>query len=341
MKCILFYFLCLFTLAIGSCNLAGNKSVNGFDEILQQAPYKSISDSIEKNPSDAGLLLRRAELLTQNNQHDIAYYDYKKSWQLQPTEPAALLFVSNLFLTGRSKDAIELLKKCTEQYPGNTEFLRRLGEGYGQAGDTKEALALYDELLKKDSTNFEALYEKGMLYAQMKDTGDAIAILEKAYRQQPVLQNGLALANLYAETKNEKVLDLCDALQRRDTAREFVDPVFLKGVYYSNINDYPKAMALFDEAINRDWRFIEPYIEKGIILFHQKNYDEALKTFQFATNISYTNADNYYWMGRCYEAIGKNEEAIDYYYKALTFNRDFKEAKEALKRLKGDKIRGE
>jgi tetratricopeptide (TPR) repeat protein len=341
MKTIFFYFGCFLILAACSCNLPGSKSANGFNEILQQPPFKAISDSIEKNPSDAGLFLRRAELLTQNNQHDIAYYDYKKSWQLQPSESAALLFASNLFLTGRNKDAIELLKKCIQQYPANMEFMRRLGEAYTQSGDTKQALALYDELIKKDTANFEALYEKGLLYAQLKDTGNAIALLERAYRSQPILQNGLALANLYAETKNEKVIVLCDALQQRDTARDFVDPIFLKGVYYSNIKDYPKAIGLFDEAINRDWRFIEPYIEKGIILFQQKNYDEALKTFQFATNISYTNADNYYWMGRCYEAIGKKEEAIDYYYKALTFDRNFKEAREAVKRLKVDKIRGE
>ncbi len=334
MKRILFYIVCLLAAGFSSCGLLGEKSVNGFDEILQQPPFKSISDSIEKSPSDADLMLRRAELLTQNNQHDIAYYDYKKSWELKPAESTALLFASNLFLTGRSKDAVELLKKTTLLYPSNTEFMRRLGEAYTQTGNSKEALALYDELLKKDSSNFEALYEKGMLYTQMKDTVSAIAVLEKSYYRQPVLQNGLALASLYAETRNSKVLALCDALQQRDTARDFTDPVFLKGVYYSNIKDYPKAIALFDEAIGRDWRFIEPYIEKGIIFFEQKNYDEALKTFQFATNISYTNSDNYYWMGRCYEAIGKKDEAIDYYYKALAFDKNFTEAKEAIKRLK-------
>ena len=334
MKHILFYIACLLAAGSWNCGLPGDKSANGFDEILQQPPFKSISDSIEKKPSDAGLLLRRAELLTQNNQHDIAYYDYKKSWELKQSEPTALLFTSNLFLTGRSRDAAELLKKCTQLYPANTEFMRRLGEAYTQTGNPEKALALYDELLKKDSSNFEALYEKGMLYTQMKDTVNAIALLEKAYYRQPLLQNGLALANLYAETKNVKVIALCDALQRRDTARDFTDPVFLKGVYYSNIKDYPKALALFDEVIKRDWRFIEPYIEKGIILFEQKNYDEALKTFQFATNISYTSSDNYYWMGRCYEAIGKKQEAIDYYYKALAFDRNFTEAKEAIKRLK-------
>jgi tetratricopeptide (TPR) repeat protein len=324
-----------------SCGLMSDKSVNGFDDILRQPAFKSISDSIDKNPADAGLLLRRAELLTQNNQHDVAYYDYKKSWELKPTDSTALLFTSNLFLTGRSKDATELLKKCTQLYPAETEFLRRLGEAYTQNGDPKAALALYDELLKKDSNNFDALYEKGMLYTQMKDTARAIAILERSYTHQPVLQNGLALANLYAETKNSKVIALCDELQRRDTAADFVEPVFLKGVYYSNIKEYPKAIALFDESMRRDWHFIEPYIEKGIILYEQKNYDEAIKTFQFATNISYTNADCYYWTGRCYEAISKKEEAIDYYYKALTFDKNFTEARAALKRLKVEKVRGE
>ena len=331
MKHAFIFMLCLLALMAASC---GNNTANGFDDILRQPPYSALTDSIKRAPSDAALLLKRAVLLTQNNQHDIAYYDYKKSWELQPTENSAMLYASNLFLTGRGKDAVTLLQQCRTRYPANTEFLRRLGEAYTQTGRSQDAIALYDELLQKDSNNFEALYEKGMLYTQLKDTPNAIATLEKAYYRQPVLQNGLALANLYAETKNPRVIPLCDALQQRDTARDFTDPVFLKGVYYSNIKDYPKAIALFDEAINRDWRFVEPYIEKGIILFEEKNYDEALKTFQYATNIAYTSADNYYWMGRCYEAIGKKDEAIDYYYKALTFDRDFTQAKEAIQRLK-------
>ena len=126
-------------------------------------------------------------------------------------------------------------------YPANTEFMRRLGEAYTQTGNAAGALALYDELLKKDSSNFEALYEKGMLYTQLKDTAHAIAMLEKSYAKQPVLQNGIALANLYAETKNIKVIALCNALEQRDTARDFTDPVFLKGVYYHECKRLPQS----------------------------------------------------------------------------------------------------
>jgi tetratricopeptide (TPR) repeat protein len=327
-------FLFSFCFCICSCGLLGDKTSEGFDEILHNPPFKNLTDSIDKAPKDADLVLRRAELLTQNNQHDIAYLDYKKSWELKETESTGILYASNLFLTGRTNDAIDLLKKCIQQYPAATEFKRRLGEAYTQAGRSKEALSLYDELLKNDPANFEALYEKGMLYTKMKDTASAITVLEKSYQLQPILQNGLALANLYAETKNEKTIALCDSLQQRDTTRQFVDPIFLKGIYYSNIKDYPKAISLFDDCINRDWKFIEPYLEKGIIFYEQKNYDEAIKTFQFAITVTYTNPDAYYWIGRCCEAIGKKDEALDYYYKALAFDKNFTEAREAIKRLR-------
>ena len=334
MKHIISYAILVFLLALAGCGLLGDKTTNGFNEVLYKPPFKALSDSIDKYPNNASLLLRRAELLSQNNQQDIAYYDYKKSWDLQPDEQTAVLYASNLFITGRSKDAVALLKDCLKKFPDNPEFKRRLAEAYSHAGDSNDAIAMYDNMIKNDSTNFEALYEKGILLTQLKDTAKAITALEKAWRLQPIMQTGLALANLYAETENPNTIALCDALQKRDSAREFVDPVFLKGVYYSNVKDYPKAIALFDECTRIDWKFIEPYLEKGMIMYEQRNYDEAIKTFQYAIKISYTNADAYYWTARCYEAIGKKDEALDYYYQAVTFDRDFREAKEAIKRLK-------
>jgi tetratricopeptide (TPR) repeat protein len=332
MKLIYGNIILLLACALCSCGLGDG--TNGFDEVLYKPPFKSISDSIDQFPNNAALLVERAEMLSQNNRQEIAYYDFRKAWELQPNENTATLYASNLFMTGRNKEAIEFLKACITKYPSNPGFTRRLAEAYAQTGKNEEAIGLYNDLLTKDSSNFEALYEKGMMMTQLKDTAGAIATLESSYRQQPLMQTGLALAGLYAETKNARVVELCDALQKRDSARAFVDPVFLKGVYYSNVKDYPRAVALFDECMNRDWRFIEPYIEKGIIQYEQKNYDEAIKTFQFASKINYTNADACYWTGRCYEAIGKKDEAIDYYYQAVMFDRNFAEAKAAIKRLK-------
>jgi tetratricopeptide (TPR) repeat protein len=322
---------------INGCGLLDGDGTGGFDAILNAAPYKGLTDSIENDPKNVALLLKRADLLTQNNRSDIAYYDYKKSYELQPSEPTALLYSSSLFMTGRNKDVIALLQDCIKKYPQNTEFSRRLGEVYVQTGNTTEALAIYDNLLKTDSSNFDVYHEKGLLYASIKDTAKAIAMLQQSYHIQPTIRTGLALANFYAETNNANTIALCDALSQRDTARDFIEPLFLKGVYYSNVKEYAKAISLFDECTTRNWQFIEPYIEKGIIFYEQKNYDEALKTFQMAATIQYTYPDCYYWLGRCYEAIGKTEEAKDHYFKALTFDRNFTEAREALDRIRAKK----
>jgi tetratricopeptide (TPR) repeat protein len=145
----------------------------------------------------------------------------------------------------------------------------------------------------------------------------------------------LELAHLYAETKNALALNICDEVIMKDESRQLVDPFFIKGIYYSNSNQFESAIIQYDSCIHRDWKFTEAYIEKGIVFFKQKNMDEALNTFQLAARVSNTYPDSYYWMGRCYEKINRKEEAIASYERALSLDRNFGEAKEALKRLKG------
>ena len=44
--------------------------------------------------------------------------------------------------------------------------------------------------------------------------------------------------------------------------------------------------------------------------------------------------DGYYWVGRCYEASGKKEQAILYYRQALALDKDFTEAADRIKKLR-------
>ncbi len=311
---------------------------NPFDDdksfkILNDPPFNIITDSIKKFPSNAALYSERAALLSQKDLPELAYPDYKKAWSLSANESTALSYTASMFMTGRETDAIKLLQECLKKFPGNKEFPRRLSEAYLQSGKSREALKQFNKLIEADSNNFEALYEKGILLSELKDTLQAIQSLEKAYSLQPLQLVGISLANLYAETKNKRVLELCDELISKDSARELTDAVFIKGIYFANTQQFDEALEAFEECINRDWKFTEAYIEKGIILFNDDNFDEALKTFALAARVSNTYPDAYYWMGRCYESIGKKEEARDNYLRALALDKNFKEAKESLKRL--------
>jgi tetratricopeptide (TPR) repeat protein len=319
-----------------SCKGPDNRRDTALDSILTKFPFTPLTDSIRHSDPTAlaGLYFRRAELLSKNNFHEIAAEDYQKSWELHPEEATGLRYASTLSITGQTSDAIRLLQDCLKKFPGNGSFSGMLGDIYVQSGKLKEGLGLYDQVLEKDSLNFEAWYEKGLLLEKAKDTAAAIAALKKAWSLQPVNTYALELAHLYAESSNPQALQLCNEVISRDPANELIDPLFIKGIYYSNTKQYKNAMEQFDSCIRRDWKFTDAYLEKGTILYKQKNYEEALKTFQMTITVSNTYPDGYYWMARCYEALGKKEEALVYYQEALALDKDFTEAKEGIKRLK-------
>ena len=52
-----------------------------------------------------------------------------------------------------------------------------------------------------------------------------------------------------------------------------------------------------------------------------------------AVKVQNTFDEGYYWMGRCYEKLGKRKEAIDNYQLALQIDANYIEAKDALGRL--------
>lgn len=318
---------------LNSCEGGANTPTPNASKLLSNPPYTGITDSIERFPKDPLLYLQRALLLSQNNRHELATADYEKSWELKQDENTALEYASNLLMIDRLDDAIKLLKDGAKQYPDNPEFSRRLGEIYAQTDRVQEALKEYDQLLQKDPMNFETWYDKGLLLAKMKDTAGAIDALEKSFSLQPIEYSGRELAGFYAQLKNPRALEICDILLQSDSLQQLTAPVFWKGVYYSEVRQYDKALQQFDECIKRDWKMTDAYIEKGIVYFDQRSYKKALEIFQFATTVSNTSADAYYWIGRSHEAMGNRSEAITNYNRALSLDKYFVEAYEAVKRL--------
>jgi tetratricopeptide (TPR) repeat protein len=320
---------------VTACNGSGNGKSTDRAAILAYPPYSPLTDSIKQHlgADQAGLFFRRAELLSHNDQHELAAADYNRSWELRPDESTAARYASTLTIIGQTGKAIRFLQDCEQKFPANKTFPAMLAELYTQSDRMQDAIGVYDNMLRSDTLNFDAWYEKGLLLEKKGDTPNAIFALKKAYSIAPVNTYGLELGLLYAESRDPSALPICDAILRKDSARDLPDPFLIKGIYFSNTQQYKKAIVQFDSCIGRDWKFADGYLEKGIALFKQKQYQRAMQSFEMTVKVSETYADGYFWIGRCYEATGNKEKAIAYYKEALAFDNHFTEAAERIKQL--------
>ncbi|MBK6385000.1 MAG: tetratricopeptide repeat protein [Chitinophagaceae bacterium] len=317
---------------ISSCNDKGTDSP--FGEILNRPPYAGLTDSIKQEPQNDELFFRRAVLLNTNNLPEPALADFKTAWEIKKDERYAY-GISNLLLDKKPDSAILFLKQSLADLPNSFLLQLTLARSYDAQGRTDEALKLCNEILQKNPEQVDVIKMKAALLSKKGNIAEAISILEKAYQLTPYdIDLNYDLAYKYAENKNAKVIILCDSLIRIDTLNLHAEPYYYKGIYFSNINNKEKALALFDDAIKHDYNYLNAYIEKARVLYDQKKFGDALKAAQLANTISPKFPDAYFWVAKCQEAMGQKEEATINYQRAYGLDNSFTEAKEAADKLK-------
>ncbi|HEX6332779.1 MAG TPA: tetratricopeptide repeat protein [Flavisolibacter sp.] len=322
-------FCVLLLSAIASCKNPDAPS----DAFLEAPPFSELTDSIRKFPENAALYYRRGTLLYENNHLQHAEKDLRTAWKLDPTEAYALR-LETILREQKKTDVIPFLEEAGKKLPGSLPIRITLARAYQENGDTARAAKILDAVLEQYPGQLDALTLKSQLLSNTDQKLEAISYLERAHElvpSDPEIAYQLAFA--YAEAKDPKAVKLSDSLIRADKTGQMAEPWFFKGVYYSNIANYPEALRNFDETIRRAYNFLDAYINKAIIYYDQKKYDEALKVLQLGLTIDPTYADTFYWIGKVQEAKGDREHAKENYQKAYSLDKNLVRAKEAADRL--------
>ncbi|HEY6503245.1 MAG TPA: tetratricopeptide repeat protein [Chitinophagaceae bacterium] len=304
-----------------------------YSDILSQPPYASITDSIKKQPKNDELYFRRAVLLNKNNLPEPALADFQKAWSLSKQEKYAF-GVTNGWIEKKPDSAVIFMNEALKELPQSFLLRLSLAHAYDALNKTDDALKVCGQILQAMPDEPDVLVLQSELLDKKGDTLNATLSLEKAYRLLPAnFDLGFKLAYKYAESKDPKTLLLCDSLLQKDSLKLFPAPYYIKGIYYSNINEKAKAIQQFDLTIKHSYNYLNAYIEKGKILVDQKKPVEAYHVFKLANTIKPSFPDAWYWIGVCQEALRQTDEAISSYEKAYALDKTFIEAKEAADRL--------
>jgi tetratricopeptide (TPR) repeat protein len=223
------------------------------------------------------------------------------------------------------------LRDDIARHPDSLLLKENLIQYFRDNNNYSQAIAATEAAIQKDSTNERLWYMKATLLFENEDTTKAITAWERTIKLSPKTEYIRSLGFLYAITKDPMAIAMSDLLM--GTAR--TDGLFIKGIYYSKIGEKENAIAYFNQCLSLDYTNLMAYREKAIAEYDLGKYVEALKTLELSLAVKKTYDEAYYWMGRCYEKLGKKEEAAENYQMALQFaeNHDYPEAKDALGKM--------
>ncbi len=227
----------------------------------------------------------------------------------------------------------ESLKNAIKKYPDSLKLVSDLSSYYLDVQNYDAALAQINNVIARDSNNAQLRDYQSIIYTAKGDTAKAINSLEIAIDIFPNPQYIIGLGALYAQTKNPMALAMADALLAANKAGAEKEAYFIKGIYYSYINEKEKAIPFFDKCININYTFMDAYLEKGIALYDLKKYGEAATVLEKAVTLQNNFDRGYYYLGRCFEKLNKKDDAIEAYQMALRYDPNYVEAKDALRKL--------
>lgn len=225
------------------------------------------------------------------------------------------------------------LTDAIHTYPDSALLVENLVQYYRENGNYTQAITSINSALGKDSMNARFWDIKATLHFENADTLSAIKAFENSVNIFPQPDVIISLGVLYAQTRNPLSLAMADALLQANKAEAEKEALFIKGLYHSSTGDKNGAISFFDKCLALNYGFMEAYREKAIALYEMEKYKEALAVLDKAVTLQNGFDEGYYYKGRCLEKLNRVPEAIEMYQRALLYDPQYIDAKEALARL--------
>ena len=324
----------IFALIFSACNDRKNPVTNN-NPVFLQPGLKELTQKIEDSPDDPGLYFERGRMLDHMNEDSLALSDYQKAISLDSSKAEYFSAIGDMLFEHKDiSGSLKWIEKALKLNPKDPAAHLKMAKLFIYTKDYKSAFSEINTVLRQDVYNAEGYFLKGMAYKDMKDTANAKSSFETAVQVAPDYRDAIIqLGLLYSAKKDSLALKYFDNAYRLDTTDLF--PVYARGVYYQESNQYELAKNEYKKVILRDNQYTDAYYNMGYVLMQQDSNQKAWRQYDLLTKIDPTDPEAYYNRGLCSELMGKKEDALTDYRQALTFYKDYPEAAAGVKRLQG------
>lgn len=229
---------------------------------------------------------------------------------------------------GQTDRALECYKMATKMSPSLHQPYYNLANLLAERGELREAIKHYRTAVKKNPHYDMAYNNLGVAYSKSGMVEEAISAFQKAIEinnRYPDAYNNLGNAYTLAGKLPEAVKAYREAVSSKpDYASAFNN----LGNAYRSLNKYDEAAAAFERALQLDFDYhdlkrADIFNSLGLVYYDLKRVDSAIDAFKQAINLDTGLVKTYYNLGVALFGQGKNDEARDWYEKALKLKPDY------------------
>ena len=327
--------VCTMLFFLFSCDNMNENSQVILNKSLDSLTTNMVSMEIRKDPENAALFMKRADLYSLQNMIDSAINDVLIASRLDSLNAEYFIRLSELYIVnGQSEESKKILEKYYRINPENADVLVKLASLYFYVQDYKKANEFLDKTGSVDPRNAQMFFIRGMIHREKKETNAAILNFQKATEYNPEYYDAyMMLGMIYANEADSLAVEYYKAASR-------IKPEEIQPHY--NLAMFFQEYEFVDEAIN-EYQYISRYLDKTypysyfnqgyIYLIYKKEYEKGISYFDSALAVKPDYVEAVYNKGLCYEKLKDYKKAREFYTQAKQMVVNYPLAIEALNRL--------
>jgi tetratricopeptide (TPR) repeat protein len=329
-----YFFLLLFFACFSCRQQAARQTPDSRDSVLHSPLLLPLTDSIRQFPDNAALYFRRGLLLF-NTDPQLAQADFEQAARIQPSVTDYWAGAGEAALVNeRYRQADSSFTEALKTHPNDPYLQYKLAMAKVESRQHNSAESLAARLEKHPDAFAQAFYLRARMAEDNGDTTLAIAHLKKAVDAaglQSEYEAVTELTGLLRARRSPDALPYYELAFRIDSSN--ADPLFEKGQYLEELGKTREATLTYKRCVLADPGYSNAYLALGKLAVESAQWKTAMGHFNLAARAKPNNAEAYYYRGLCHEKLGDKMAAQDDFARALSFRKDYSEAKAALERI--------
>ncbi len=295
---------------------------------------KELNQAIASNKRDPDLFNKRATLFLHDREFDKALRDINQAITLNDKNPDYYLTLSDIqLLMGQTENCLTALTRAATLDPDNQEARLKMAQLFLILRNYASTYRVINELIAHDAYNPRAYFIRAIANLENGDTAKAVGDLMKAVDQDQLYYDAyMQLGELFS-LRNDPLAEgyLNNALRVKPDNKE---ALYLLGMYYQNREQFEKALQTYQRLCVTAPDFSHAPFNKGYIyMVFLNDFPKAIDAYTDAIRIDSSYADAFFNRGYAYELNDQPDLAYDDYKMTLKMDVNNPRAIEGLNRL--------